>query len=157
MEERGKLTPKIRLMRAEDAGRIAEILVYSNRKNYFPIFMDEEYSFSVMTVENLIASFENAVGRPENTWVLDDGILRGFAVVRDREIQKLYVDPFFTGRGYGAALLEFAVREKNAEWLWALEKNRDALRFYRRYGFLPTGERQYEEGTTEWLCKLKLT
>ena len=39
--------------------------------------------------------------------------------------------------------------------LWALEKNERALAFYRRHGFAPTGKREFEEGTTEYIVELK--
>ena len=35
----------IRRARNEDVGRIAEILVFVKRINFFPIFQDEEYAF----------------------------------------------------------------------------------------------------------------
>ena len=68
---------------------------------------------------------------------------------------KLYVDTFFQNMGIGAALISFAVREKQSNFLWALEKNTKALRFYERHGFCPTEERKLEEGTSEYLVKLK--
>ena len=54
------------------------------------------------------------------------------------------------------AIVDFAV-EKGARTLWALEKNTRAIAFYARHGFAPTGERQYEEGTTEELIRLSLS
>ena len=39
-----------------------------------------------------------------------------------------------------------AIREHDAEYLWALEKNTKAIRFYERYGFHLTGEKVPEEG-----------
>ena len=79
----------IRPLRPEDKGRTAEIYVFNNRLNYYPIFHDDDYSFG--------------------------------------------------------------------EMLWALEKNTRAIAFYARHGFAPTGERQYEEGTTEELIRLSLS
>ena len=35
-----------------------------------------------------------------------------------------------------------------------LEKNTDAIRFYQRHGFALTEEKQYEEGTTEYIVKM---
>ena len=43
---------------------------------------------------------------------------------------------------------------RGCRFLWALEKNERALRFYERHGFTDTGERKYEDGTTEYLVKL---
>lgn len=148
------MNPNIRRAREADASRIAEIFVYNNRANFFPIFRDEAYSFDFLQVTSVVKQFAERIGAPDETYVYDDGIVRGFLVAARGEVKKLYVDSFFQGRGIGAALLDFAVGELDADFLWALEKNTDALRFYARYGFLPSGERKYEDGTTEWLIRL---
>lgn len=144
----------IRAAEKKDLSRIAEIFVFNNRTNYFPIFKDEYYSFSELQVVTVIENFENYIGRLSETYVYDDGIIRGFITVSDGEIQKLYTDTFFQGRGIGKLLLEFAVEKLNAYFLFALEKNVKAITFYKRNGFLQSNERKYEEGTTEWLIKL---
>ena len=36
-----------------------------------------------------------------------------------------------------------------------LEKNIKAIRFYQRHGFVITEEKQYEEGTTEYIVKMQ--
>ena len=51
-------------------------------------------------------------------------------------------------------MLRYGVEELNADNLWALEKNENALRFYRKLGFRCTNEKIYEEGTTEYLIHL---
>ena len=40
----------IRQAQEKDVSRIAEILVYNNRTNFFPIFKDEGYSFGELQV-----------------------------------------------------------------------------------------------------------
>lgn len=145
----------IRQAAEQDVSRIAEILVYNNRINFFPIFRDEQYSFGEMQVLRIARQLLNDPERLARIWVYDDGILRGFVQIQDREIQKLYVDPFFQGRGIGAALMEFAIGLKQANRVWVLEKNHSALRFYTRHGFHPTGTRVFEEGTTEYLVELE--
>ena len=145
----------IRQAAEQDVSRIAEILVYNNRINYFPIFQDEQYSFGEMQVLPIARQLLHDPEHLSRIWVYDDGILRGFVQIQDREIQKLYVDPFFQGRGIGAALMEFAIGQKQASRVWVLEKNQGALRFYTRHGFHPTGKRVFEEGTTEYLVELK--
>ena len=145
---------QIRRAQPEDRCRMAEIFVYSNRLNYFPIFGDEAYSFSKLQVTAVLADFSEWIGDLENAYVWDDGILRGFVVSAGGEVFKLYVDAFFQGRGLGGALLEFAIAQTGARRLWVLEKNRRAQAFYARHGFLPTGEWRYEEGTSERLLLL---
>ena len=137
-----------------DASRIAEIIVFNNRLNFFPIFGDEGYSFGEMQVVPMAQAFREDADRIKNTYVYDDGIVRGLLMVRGDEIEKLYVEPALQSQGVGAALLEYAVSKLGAQWLWALEKNERALRFYKRHGFVPTGERKFEDGTTQYLVKL---
>ena len=65
------------------------------------------------------------------------------------------MDPFFQGQGIGNALLEHAGDTFRGDELWALEKNSRAIAFYARHRFCPTGEKKFEEGTTEYLVHLK--
>lgn len=146
----------IRKAEARDVSRIGEILVFNNRINFFPIFRDEEYSFGEMQVINIAREYMKNESLMNSTWVYDDGIVRGLVRIEDGEIIKLFVDPFFQDRGIGAKLLEFAVEIQRANRLWALEKNERAIRFYERHGFRLTGEKIFEEGTTEYLVRMKL-
>ena len=148
-------TTVIRQANKQDVSRIAEILVYNNRINFFPIFQDEEYSFGELQVLDVAERYLQDRKSLERVFVYDDGLVRGFAQVRGRGRGKRYVGSFFQGRGIGEALLSYAVRDKGARFLWALEKNGGALRFYGRHGFLPTGERMLEEGTAEYLLRLE--
>ncbi len=145
----------IRKSTKDDVCRICEIIVYNNRMNFFPIFNDEDYSFRIMNVRDLMEEYLEEDDF-DNIFVFDDGIIRGFVHVKGEEVKKLYVDSFFQSRGYGSELLEYAVNEKGAKWLWALEKNEKALRFYERHGFHPTGQWRYEDDTTEKLIVLRL-
>ena len=94
-------------------------------------------------------------GRLQDVLVYDDGIVRGFLEMDGGEIKHLYVESFFRGQGIGGALLEQAVQARGASWLWALEKNPDAIRFYERHGFALTGERVLEEDTEEYLLRME--
>ena len=91
----------------------------------------------------------------KNTFVYDDGCVKGFIRVKEKEIQKLFVEPVLQGKGIGEALLMHAVREKGAYALWALEKNERAIAFYERHGFSKTGGRMTEEDTDEYLIRLE--
>lgn len=60
------------------------------------------------------------------------------------EIVSLYLLPEYMGRGYGASLLNAAVRALAARGfrdilLWVLEDNRRARAFYEKNGFCPGG------------------
>ena len=41
------------------------------------------------------------------------------------------------------------------KYLWVLEKNKRAIDFYTVHGFMITGEKQLEEGTTEYIIKME--
>lgn len=61
------------------------------------------------------------------------------------EIHALYLLPEFWSRGYGRALMDFAVRRLKtlgyeSVSLWVLEDNARARRFYAAYGFVPDGQ-----------------
>ena len=145
----------IRQAEEKDVSRIAEILVYNNRVNFFPIFKDENYSFGELQVVSVANEYLQDRERLQNTFVYDNGLIRGFVQLSGPEIQKLYVDTFFQNQGIGASLINFAVEEKQCNLLWAHEKNSGALRFYEKHGFHRTEEQILEEGTSEYLVKLK--
>lgn len=60
------------------------------------------------------------------------------------------------GQAIGLALLTYAVENRDASFLWALEKNERVIRFYERNGFHVTGDRIFEEDTTEYLIRLEI-
>lgn len=138
-----------------DLSRIAEIFVLNNRINYFPIFQDEEFSFGKLQVISVADTYFKRPGILSQIYVYDDGLIRGFLQMDGTEICKLYVDPFFQSRGIGGSLIEYGIRAFGANHLWALEKNTRAISFYRKHGFMLTGEKKFEEGTTEYLVQLK--
>lgn len=145
----------IRKATRQDVSRLAEILVFVKRINYLPIFGDENYSFCEMQVISVAEEYLNDVQLLDRTYVYDDGIVRGLIEINGQEIVKLYVDHFFQGQGIGDKLITFAMEECNVQYLYALEKNTGALRFYARHGFNFKGEWMYEEDTTERLWKLE--
>lgn len=145
----------IRPAAADDVSRIAEILVFNNRLNFYPIFRCDEYSFGEMQVLPIANEFLADPQLMARTYVYDDGVVRGLVIIDGDEVQRLFVEPSFQGRGIGAALLRYAMEEHRATHLWALEKNTGALRFYARHGFHPSGEKKLEEDTTEYLLHLR--
>ena len=76
----------IRPLRPEDKGRTAEIYVFNNRLNYYPIFHDDDYSFGEMQVIPVAENFAHWIGQEDETFVLDDGVIRGLAVVGGGEL-----------------------------------------------------------------------
>ena len=133
----------------------AEIFVFNNRINYFPIFHEEAYSFGEMQVVPMIDQYFKKEEILNRIYVYDDGIIRGFTEINGTEICKLYVDPCLQNNGVGHGLITFAIEKFDADHLWALEKNTRAIAFYNRHGFRWTGTKQLEAGTTEYLLELR--
>ncbi|MCR5480632.1 MAG: GNAT family N-acetyltransferase [Ruminococcus sp.] len=145
----------IRKAEKKDLSRIAEILVFVKRIKYRPIFQNDDYSFGELQVIKVSKEYD----KPEildNIWVYDDGIVKGLIHIIGKEVVELYVDYFFWNQGVGSKLLEFAKEKFGVSFLWALEKNTDAIRFYEAHSFHDSGERKPEEDTTEYLIKMEL-
>ncbi|MCR5228738.1 MAG: GNAT family N-acetyltransferase [Solobacterium sp.] len=144
----------IRKARKADISRIAEILVFVKRIKFRPIFQDDDYSFGELQVIPTAEKY----GKPEildHILVYDDGIVKGLIHIEKDEIVELYTDYFFQNQGVGSALIEYAKEHYPVSFLWAIEKNRDAIRFYEAHGFHLTDIRKFEEGTTEYLVMLR--
>ena len=145
----------IRKATEKDISRIAEILVFDKRIKFRPIFQDDDYSFNELQVLKVAEEYK----APEilnRILVYDDGIVKGLIRIRDDEIVELYVDYFFQDQGIGSKLIEYAKENYPVRFLWAIEKNTDAIRFYERHGFVLSDDRKFEEGTDEYLIRLEL-
>ena len=144
----------IRKATEEDASRIAEILVFVKRMKFRPIFQDDVYSFVELQVLPVAKKYIEA-GIIDNMFVYDDGIVKGLIHIEEKEIVELYVDCFFQNQGIGSALIEYAKAQFPITFLWVIEKNTAAIRFYEAHGFRLTGTKKPEEGTTEYLVKME--
>lgn len=144
----------IRKATRQDLSRIAEILVFVKRMNYRSIFQHDSYSFGELQVLNVVKEYE-APDILNYIWVYDDGIVKGILHIDNLEIRELYVDCFFQCQGIGAELIEFAKDKFSVKFLWTIEKNNGAIRFYERHGFHKTDVRKMEDGTTVYLVLLE--
>ena len=135
-----------------DLSRIAEIVIFNYRLNFYPIFQNDDYYFNELQVSKVAKQYEDVVG---NMWVYDDGAIKGVIQIEKSEIKKLFVEPALQGKSIGSYLLKYAIVEHKANTLWALEKNVRAIRFYKRHGFNVTTDKKIEEDTTEYLVRLK--
>ena len=142
----------IRRARTDDLNRIAEIEVFNYRLQFYPIFRSDEFYFGELQVPNVAKRYADSL---EDIRVWDDGVVKGFILVKDGEVKKLFVEPVLQGQGLGARLLGYAVEHMGAHTLWALEKNTRAIRFYQRHGVQLTGEIQLEDGTSEYLVRMQ--
>ena len=135
-----------------DLSRIAEIEIFNYRLYFYPIFQQDAYYFKELQVPEKIKEYESRMG---SLWVYDDGAVKGFMLVQEDELVKLFVEPVLHSRGIGTALLRYAVDVLQARYLWALEKNERAIAFYQRQGFRKTSDRMPEEDTEEYLIRLE--
>ena len=135
-----------------DLARIAEIVIFNYRLNFYPIFKDDDYYFNELQVPTIMKQYESSI---DNMWVYDDGAIKGMIQVENQEIKKLFVEPMLQGNCIGSMLLKYAIDYHNANILWALEKNTRAIRFYERHGFIITADKKLEEDTTEYLVRLE--
>lgn len=137
-----------------DASRIAEILIFTKRMNYRRIFQNDLVSCGEMQVYPLAKDYIDNPDKLKGIWVYDDGIVKGMVHIQENRIEELYVDSFFENQGIGTELMEFAIERMGCNSLWVLEKNTKAIHFYKKHGFLFTGERRLQEGTTEILLEM---
>lgn len=157
----------IRSAAVKDASRLAEILIFAKRTAYRPIFQNDYVSFHEMQVLDLALSYRSNPDTLKGIYVYDDGIVKGMMRWgRERhgeaeaawELKELYIDPFFQNQGIGHKLL-FHFLSSAAEnriirtYLWVLEKNFAARRFYEAHGFLFDGTKRLEPDTPEYLMR----
>ncbi len=142
----------IRKANFDDLARIAEIQIFNYRMYFYPIFRSDDYFFDELQVPALMKEYEAGL---DSLYVYDDGVVKGFIKIENTYISRLFVEPVLHNESVGSQLLEYAIKEHNADHLWVLEKNERAIRFYKRHGFKATGDKKFEEGTTEYLILLQ--
>lgn len=156
MRYRAAAEPRIRLARVEDADRLAQVQVASYIDAYTGIMPDTVIArlrperFAERWREQLAAADPDG---DEHAWVAElDGTIAGYIITQPAsdqfrvppagagEVESLYVDPPWIGRGVGRKLLGHGVRDLRARGfaplvLWAFEANDRARRFYERAGW----------------------
>lgn len=142
----------------QDVSRIAEIIVFGKRVAYRPIFNNDVVSFNELQVMYLVEEYKKNPTLVDNMLVYDDGIIKGVInrISKDDavEICEFYVEPFFKGNGIGKELIQQVILEartskKNRIFLWVIEDNLSARKFYENNGFIASGETCLIEGTTK--------
>lgn len=148
----------VRKATIEDIPRIAEIIVFGKRVAYRHIFNNDVFSFNELQVINLIEEYRNNLTLIENMLVYDDVIIKGVINrnYRDNDVEicEFYVEPFFKGNGIGKELIQQAILESKANkrnkiFLWVVEDNVAARKFYESNGFVKTGQSCIIEGTAK--------
>jgi len=146
----------VRKATKKDISRIAEIIVFGKRVAYRTIFQNDEVSFNEIQVIPLWEEYKDNLEKMEHMLVFDDGIVKGVINCNpagdEVEICEFYVEPFFKGQGIGRELIQNVIAEakttqKKRIFLWVLEENGSARRFYEANGFRASGETCLVEGT----------
>lgn len=147
----------IRKANYDDISRIAEIIVFGKRVAYRTIFNNDHVTFHDLQVISLLEEYHNNPSVVGNMFVFDDGIVKG--VINRKyfddsiEICELYVEPFFKGCGIGRELIQYVILEAieakiQKIYLWVIEDNLSARKFYEKNGFYETGKNGVIEGTS---------
>jgi len=167
----------IRLASAADAQLIADIsqqtfydtFAADNRTEDMHKFLTQQFTKGRLMME---------VGTPENTFFLafDNTIAAGYVKLRDAkkptalfpfnalEVARIYATKEMIGKGVGKALMQKSIaiaKERNKEviWLGVWEKNKRAIDFYTRWGFVKFGECDFllgDDVQRDWLMKKML-
>lgn len=86
-----------------------------------------------------------------------DGSILGFSGVSEKRIEMLFVDAEQRGKGIGKVLLRHAVDEQGADELDVNEQNAQAIKFYKKHGFVTVGRSELDgQGRPYPLLHLKL-
>lgn len=129
----------------KDISRIAEILIFTKRTTYRPIFKNDNVSFNEMQVLNEIEKLSQPSAL-DNIYVYDDGIVKAMVKIEDvgekTKVSEFFVDPFFQGEGIGTKILNNVIEKSKEVFLYVLDKNERAIRFYVKMGFKYTGEKE---------------
>ncbi len=156
LSENRRVRIMIRKAVLQDISRIAEIIVFGKRVAYRPIFQNDCVSFNELQVLSIIEEYRENQLLLENMLVYDDGIVKGVINQKragnDVEIYEFYVEPFFKRQGIGSALIRQVIEEAKEAgfqriFLWVIQDNLDARRFYEAHGFVASGETCMIEGT----------
>ena len=150
------MTVELRPATARDADTVATVLLIS-RRTFLP------YLPSPRTDDEIRAWVRDGLMAEQHVAVAEvDGAVAGFVASHDDHggswISHLYLLPGHTGRGIGAALLDYALEfASRPVRLWAFQQNEDARRFYERRGFKPvrfTDGRDNEERMPDVLYQM---
>lgn len=79
--------------------------------------------------------------RKDGLFLLTEGVPVGIVYCLNGELGDLYVLPEKQGRGYGTALLRFALSRGGVCILTVMSSNHRAIRLYEHMGFRATGKR----------------
>ena len=140
----GKVTARIRPARPDDAPRIVDIWASGWRDGHLADAPPELLPYR--DHDAFVPRVDAAI---ERTWVAEAGDeIAGFVMIHGDEVDQLYVDAPFRGRGIASQLLADAAARIRAAghpepWLAVARGNARARHFYEREGWTDAGEFSY--------------
>jgi len=110
--------------------------------------------YFVYSKGNLVGYFKLNEGEAQNETLTESSL----------ELERIYVISEYQSKGFGKHILNFIIHlvkywNVHILWLGVWQKNKKAIAFYERYGFVKFGTHPYYIGNdkqTDWLMKLKL-
>jgi len=158
------VSPRIRSAEAGDAPPLAELAERTFRMTFAPHNSDANMSLHCARTYGAPIQAAEIADPKRATFVADDGgILVAYAqlrldhrtacvvAARPAEIQRIYVDAPWHGRGIAQALMEAMLRRArdggaDRVWLGVWEHNPRARRFYEKAGFTLAGDHAFVLG-----------
>ena len=136
----------IRVSTKNDISRIAEIEVFNYRTNFYPIFKNDDFYFNELQVISYVNRYLSDINILNDIFVYDDGIVKATVKIEDigekTKVSEFFVDPFFQREGIGTKILNTVIEKSKEVFLYVLDKNERAIRFYVKMGFKYTGEKE---------------
>lgn len=131
--------------RTDPADLSAYILAELSPQRFASYLQDRRITVLLVEIESILAGY--LMLAREHTHAM-------IAAEHPVEIQKVYVDPGFQGRGIGDCLMREGLAqifvhgaEYDVIWLSVHSENQCAIMFYRKYGFEIVGKHQFVVGS----------
>ena len=121
-----------------DAGKIHSESWKESHKN----FCSKEF-VARHTEEAQTEYIRSEIAKGKDFYMLIDHIPVGIVSMYGNLIENLYILPAEQRKGYGAILLQYALRQCHGiPTLWILSNNDRANAFYRKFGFVESGKKK---------------
>ena len=78
-----------------DISRIAEIFVVNYRMNFYQYFHNDKYYFGELNVLSIADEYKSDSEKLVNTFVYDDGIVRGFMRIKKKKLKNFLLSLSF--------------------------------------------------------------
>ncbi|MES3675756.1 acetyltransferase [Halomonas elongata] len=123
----------IEIVEKDDRQRLIEIWEASVRATHDFLAEEDLQELKPLILEQYFDAVDLRCARS------GDGEILGFCGVHDGNIEMLFISPDARGKGVGAMLAAYAIKEQGATKVDVNEQNEQALGFYQHIGFSVTG------------------